>query len=231
MTPEQFAEEYGIKNAFMVSYGGNITPPFDRLADRLSALKEIKWSVLGDASTPLPEAELGNTEELVAAARGRANISGGVVDDFFSPARTKRFTPKVLSKMKAELNKNGLDFWCVLYAHELEQELEAYLPCFDGITFWIWRLEELKNAEQYFKRVKFLAKGKPLMLGIYLWDYHGERPMEADAFEKQLKYYFGLLKQGNIEGVIFCSGAIGDLRLESNEILKRYIAENGDTEI
>ena len=39
MTPEQFAEEYGIRNAFMVSYGGNICPPFDELAKRFSGLR------------------------------------------------------------------------------------------------------------------------------------------------------------------------------------------------
>lgn len=52
MTPEGFAREYGIQNAFIVSYGGNIQPPFDALAKRLSCLKQVKWSVLGDRLTP-----------------------------------------------------------------------------------------------------------------------------------------------------------------------------------
>ena len=43
MTPEEFAEEYGIRNSFIVSYGGNIQPPFDGLAERLSGLREIKY--------------------------------------------------------------------------------------------------------------------------------------------------------------------------------------------
>ena len=83
MSPEQFADEYGIRNSFIVSYGGNIQPPFDALAERLSALREIKWSVLGDASTPLPEAELGNTEDILNIIDKAPNITGGVVDDFF----------------------------------------------------------------------------------------------------------------------------------------------------
>ena len=56
MTPEEFAAVYGIRKAFMVSYGGNIQPPFDDFAKRFSCLKEVKWSVLGDSSTPLPDA-------------------------------------------------------------------------------------------------------------------------------------------------------------------------------
>ena len=104
MTPEQFAEEYGIRNAFIVSYGGNIQPPFDNLAKRLAPLREIKWSVLGDASTPLPEAELGNTEDILNVIDIAPNITGGVVDDFFSEARMKRFPPEVLKKIKKALN-------------------------------------------------------------------------------------------------------------------------------
>jgi hypothetical protein len=51
MSPEQFAQEYSVQNAFIVSYGGNIQPPFDSFAERFSGLREVKWSVLGDSST------------------------------------------------------------------------------------------------------------------------------------------------------------------------------------
>ena len=55
--------------------------------------------------------------------------------------------------------------------------------------------------------------------------------MDAVLFEKQLKRYFSLLEKGEIEGVIFCSNTVGDADLESNRILKRYIAEHGNREI
>jgi len=231
MTPEEFAEEYEIRNSFIVSYGGNIQPPYDNLAKRLSPLREIKWSVLGDASTPLPEAELGNTEDVVAVSKIVNNISGGVVDDFFSPKRIARFTPDVLKKMQNRLNENNLDFWCVLYAKELDMELDKYLECFDGITFWIWECKDIVNIETYFEKLKKLAKGKPIMLGMYLWDYSDNTPMDSELFEKQLSYYFDLIKAKEIEGVVFCSSTIGDLDLESNKILKEYIVKYGDTEI
>ena len=58
MSPVDFAKEYGIKNAFIGSYGGNIQPPFDEKARDFSGLDRVVWSVLGDSSTPLPEDEL-----------------------------------------------------------------------------------------------------------------------------------------------------------------------------
>lgn len=231
MTPEQFAEEYDIRNSFIVSYGGNIQPPYENLAKRLSPLREIKWSVLGDASTPLPDAELGNTEDVVEVSKLVYNISGAVVDDFFSPVRVKRFTPEILKKMQNRLNENNLDFWCVLYSNELGLELDQYMECFDGITFWIWACNDTVNMKEYFEKVKKLAKGKPIMLGMYLWDYSNNTPMNKELFENQLSYYFELVKAKEIEGIVFCSSTIGDMDLESNKILKEYVKKYGDIEI
>ena len=234
MTPEQFASEYGIKNAFIVSYGGNITPPFDNLANRLSCLKEIKWSVLGDASTPLPDAKLGNTEDIIDVLSSDANITGGVVDDFFSPKRMERFPPEILKKIKTRLNEKGLDFWCVLYDFQMDLELEKYIECFDGVTFWLWDCEQIKNLDKHLDKVFALVKDKPLMFGVYLWDYQkgkGYYPMDPVLFETQLACYFELLKNGKVDGVIVCSSTIGDADLETNKILKRYVNEQGNIDI
>ncbi|MBR5586520.1 MAG: hypothetical protein IKW02_00995 [Clostridia bacterium] len=234
MTPEQFAEEYGIKNAFMVSFGGNIQPPFNNLAKRFSGLQQVKWSVLGDASTPLPDAELGNTEDIIAACPDAPNITGGVVDDFFvRPERAERFTPEVLKKIKKTLNDKGLDFWCVIYNHQLEVDLSKYMDCFDGITFWIWECENIARMDEYLPKLFSITKDKPMMLGMYVWDYSvpGGHPMDAGLFEQQLITYFELLKSKKIEGVIFCSSTLGDADLETNKLLKKYIKEQGDTEI
>ena len=232
MTPEEFAKEYEIPNAFIVSYGGNITPPFDALSKRFSGLKEVVWSVLGDASTPLPDDRLGNTNDILKVTSEVSNITGGVVDDFFSPERMKRFTPEVLMEIKNALNKNGLEFWCVLYAHQLDEELEKYLECFDGITFWLWESEKINDIEKYYEKFFDLAKDKKIMPGIYLWEYSLEKPTPIDSslFEKQLKYCFELMRQKKISGTVFCSSTIGDAELDVNGILKEYIRKYGDEE-
>ena len=232
MSPEQFAEEYGIRNSFIVSYGGNIQPPFDALAERLSSLSEIKWSVLGDASTPLPEAELGNTEDIINVIDKAPNITGGVVDDFFSPERMKRFTPEVLKRIRARLNEKGLDFWCVLYAHELDRELEQYLDCFDGITFWVWHSKDIPCAKEYVEKLLTMSKGKPVMLGIYTFDYAaGAVKMDPDLFRDQLYLYSDMLKMKQIDGIIVCSSTIGDADLDTNRILKEFMQTEGNKEI
>lgn len=231
MTPEEFAEVYGIRNSFIVSYGGNIQPPFDDLAKRFSVLNEVKWSVLGDASTPIPDAELGNTEDIIDVLTPDSNITGGVVDDFFSPKRMERFPVEVLKKIKKRLNDAGRDFWCVLYSSQLDLDLEKYMDCFDGVTFWVWACKDIVNIEEYFAKLKKFTKDKPVMLGIYQWDYSlpdGGEPMDISLYEKQLSYYFDLLKKKEIDGVVFCSSTLGDAKLETNDMLKKYIADQGD---
>ena len=233
MTPEQFAVEYGIENSFIVSYGGNIQPPFNNLAKRFSCLKKVKWSVLGDASSPLPEAELGNTDDVLSCLSDGKNIDGCVMDDFFAPERMSRFTPQVLTKIQNKLNANGLDFWCVLYDSKINEDLTKYINCFDGVSFWLWGCEKIKKMDEYLERYFEVAKNKKKMLGIYLYDYldDGCKAMDITLFEKQLRRYFGLLKDGEIDGVIFCSNTVGDADLETNKLLKKYIAEYGDIEI
>ena len=231
MTPEEFAREYGIPNAFIVSYGGNIQPPYGEMAERFSGLGQIKWSALGDSSTPLPDHRWGNVPDVVALSQSTKNVSGAIVDDFFSPVRVKRFTPEVLAEMKAELNANGLDFWCVLYSHELDsvEGLERYLDCFDGITFWFWGCNRMNDTVGDVNRVLELAKGKPVMMGVYLWDYAQKSDMDNGIFEGQLQLGKEMLLSGTLAGMVFCSGTLGDADIETNRILKRWVAENGDT--
>ncbi len=233
MTPEEFAREYGIPNAFIVSYGGNIQPPYGEMAKRFSELGQVKWSALGDSSTPLPEHRLGNVPDVIEAAANMGNITGSIVDDFFSPVRVKRFTPDVLSEMKAELNARGLDFWCVLYSHELGavEGLEKYLDCFDGITFWFWGCDRMGDLQGDMEKVRALANGKPIMMGVYVWDYAQKSPMKTELFTDQLELGRKMLCSGEIEGMVFCSSTLGDADIETNRILKQWVKDNGDTHI
>ena len=223
MTMPEFAKEYNVPNSFVVSYGGNIQAPFDDLAEKLSSIENIKWSILGDASSPLPEDRLGYTDYIIELSKKYKNVTGGVIDDFYSPKRTERFTPEVLTEIRKKLNDNGLDFWAVLYlSNIIADDINDYFDCFDGITYWIWDPVDLEKVEE--KVEPFLTKfpTKRKMLGIYLWDYERNLPIEPRLFLRHMDYAKKLLDDGVIEGIVFCSGCIGDADLEANKILKEY---------
>ena len=71
------------------------------------------------------------------------------------------------------------------------------------------------------------------MLGIYLWDYAEHRccEMEKNLFKKQISFYFKLLLKNKINGVVFCSSTIGDAKLETNDILKKFVQKYGNKKI
>ncbi|MBR2020806.1 MAG: hypothetical protein IJ939_00070, partial [Clostridia bacterium] len=90
---------------------------------------------------------------------------------------------------------------------------------------------DIENAEEYLEKAFSYTKGKKVMLGVYLWDYGGQKDMDPALFEMQIKRYFELLCDKTIEGVIFCSNTLGDAPLETNRVLKEYVRKYGDTEI
>ena len=85
--------------------------------------------------------------------------------------------------------------------------------------------------EGYLERVIELSGERLLMPGVYLWDYGAEKPMDISLFERQLDCCFELLKKGKTDGIVFCSNTIGDAKLQTNALLKKYIKEQGDIEI
>ena len=223
ITPEEFAEEYQIENAFLVSYGGNITPPFEPFAERMKDLRNIKWSILGNSTDPLPESPLGFAEEIIELSKKYPNITGGVIDDFYAPVRLKRFPPEVLRAIQKRLAENGLDFWGVLYeSHIYMDDVKKYYDCFDGITFWIWEQDHIDQLEENLNQFFTLFPEKRKMVGVYLFDYAGGKEMDINRFKKQVERYLSLLEEGKIEGIIFCSGCVGDAPLETNKLLKTY---------
>ena len=170
---------------------------------------------------------------MIAALPEGGNISGGVVDDFFSPERMKRFPPAVLKKIQKRLHEKGLDFWCVLYHHQLDMELSEYLDCFDGITFWIWGSQYLSHAEEYLEKLFALAGGKPVMAGVYLWDWFAPSPppMDPEKLKAQLELYFPLLERGELWGLAVCSNTTGDAENGANRVMKELVKKYGDREI
>jgi len=232
LSPAAAAEALGMKNICMVRYGGKPAP--DDFAGHMKSfgnLKHVVWSVIGDGSTQQINAQ----EDLTAVIemkRKFGNLSGAVLDDFFlepgSGAKKSRISLDELKSMQSTLHKHGLKLWIVLYDHQLEWDIAEYLQYCDVITFWTWKSEDLDNLEENLKTVKRLAGQKPVLVGCYLYDFGNQKPISARRVQAQCEQCYGWMKNGDIEGVIFCSNCVADLGLEAVEWTKRWIAKIGD---
>ena len=226
----------GIPNCCRVVMNGLPVPPFDAEADRLNGLRSVVWSIIGDGGS-VRNNENTDLEEVIRIAGTHPNISGAIMDDFMNEKRMKLFPPERLAAMRQRLHTalgdRKLELWNVLYCHELSDKAALWLREVDRITLWTWYGEELRNLEKNHARLREITaeSPKPILAGCYLFDYGGSRPMPTDLMELQLDTYYRWLKDGSIDGIIFCSNTVADIGLEAADYARAWIAEHGDEEI
>jgi len=229
MTPAEAACCLGVPNLLMVSYGGCPEPPFDRHAHALGNLKSVVWSSIGDASSTRND-EHSDLDEVVSLAEKFPNITGAVMDDFFVGEEPYgRYCQRELRRFRDRLHDapRPLDLWVVLYRHQLGLRIADYLNLCDVVTFWTWEAADLHDLEKNFDEFRSLAPEKRKVLGCYLWDYGGKKPIPLDLMQRQCQLGLEWLKQGEIEGMIFLASCICDLGLEAVEWTRDWIARVG----
>ena len=110
-------------------------------------------------------------------------------------------------------------------------DISAYLPCFDGFSFWFWHQP---TEEEYHKTLKIFfdkTPDKKRLVGCYLYDFGREKPCNPDLLVKELENDTILMKKGLIEGVILHTNAVSGFGFEGYERAAEWMKENGDTEI
>lgn len=233
ISPSDAAEYMGIENLIMVTYCDVPRPPFDDYAKRLSPLKRVVWSVVGDAGS-VRNAENPDTDELVRISGLYPNIVGGIIDDFFNAADKEkpisRFSAEEILQFSQKLKSapRPLDFWGVLYSHDLDLPIADYLEHFDAVTFWTWHAADIPKLEDEFARLEKTMPNIRKLLGCYMWDYGACRPMPVEFMEHQCQIGLKWLKEGRIEGMVFLASCICDIGLEAVEWTRRWIAETAE---
>jgi hypothetical protein len=166
---------------------------------------------------------------MLEVAKTHPNIVAGVADDFMNDARMAVYTPEIIQGYKERLhNEIGrkLDFWAVIYAHELADRVKPFLDVFDVITFWNWYSDSLLNLDENLEKLRRLTgEDKPILAGCYMWDYGNHRPMPMELMKLQLNKYLEWYKEGKINGVILCSNCIADLGLETVAYTKEWLSQ------
>jgi hypothetical protein len=234
ITPAEAAFYLGIPNLIMVRYHGRPPLPFDRYTVPFRPLKRVVWSVVGAAG----QTDAGERAHVLDLAGRRPNIVGLMLDDFFagSPEQSSEgsapaaLTLNELRQLRGQLTvaDRQLELWVVLYEHQLTATLSPYLEMIDTITFWSWDVAGLPNLPSRFTVLEKLAPGAGKVLGCYLWDYAGRRPMAMDLLQRQCAFGLEGLMTGRLDGLIFLASCLCDLELEAVEWVRRWIAEVAD---
>ena len=229
MTPAEAAIYMGVENLIMVVFADKPEPPFDQHAKPLFFLKNLVWSIVGDANSKRND-EKADLEEVIALSKRFPNIKGAILDDFFGQKDKHRHGLDATKGFRDRLHDNGLELWAIVYTQQLDMPLGDYIDVCDRISMWTWRAEEIAKLDENFRKLEKTAAGIPKYLGCYLWDYGDRKPMPVSAMKQQCEKGLEWLKQGRLDGIVFLASCICDLDLESVEWTKKWIASIGDLE-
>lgn len=233
ITPVEAAYYMSIPNVVMVRYEGNPPMPFDEYTVPFRALKQVVWSVVGEAGTTQTE----ERDAVIELARKNPNFVGVQMDDFFftkpKNGRIAALSIDELRSLREQLRfgSRKLDVWVTLYTYQLHQPLAEYLRLCDNVTLWTWKAEDLDRLEVNFEKTRKLAPDARITLGCYMWDYGTHKAMPVDAMRRQVEQGLTWLQASRIQGIIFLASCICDLNLQAVEWTRRWIQNAGDQQL
>ena len=228
MTPREGLEYFGISRCCRVVMANLPEPPFDAESEDLAQADEVVWSVIGSGgSTRTNQEGWTEVDEVIRQAKMYSNVTGVIMDDFFSETRRQLFPPSRIQALKDRIQAGlgrSLPLWVVWYERELDSPVDVYFPMCDVITFWTWYGEHLfDDLPRNLDRVIERTPGKRRLAGCYLYDYGNRRPLSLEAMQHQCEVYKDYMDRGLLDGVIICSNCCADIGLETADWMREWI--------
>ncbi|MDO5582071.1 MAG: hypothetical protein Q4G69_13160 [Planctomycetia bacterium] len=227
----------GIPNDCVIRWTGLPEPPFDKFIKQFKNTKRVAWSIIDGAPQPI-EVKKKMAFDL---AEKMPNLTTFFLDDyFFGDAVPKTKNGKTESP--ANLTVDGIrslyrevkglprpiDLAVVLYSRQLNPAIADHLEHCDVVSFWTWDGKHLADLEKNFANYRKILPEKRTLLGIYMWDFGGRKPVQSDLMKKQCDFALKLYKEGEIEGMIFhCTPLVGR-NIEAVEYAKKWIDEHAE---
>ncbi|MFA7158037.1 MAG: hypothetical protein WC299_01950 [Kiritimatiellia bacterium] len=203
-TPSRGAELFHAGRIFMA------LSPSEAEAEAVAGFGRVVWRIHAKDNFDFSQ----DLNSVRALAGTQANINGVVVDDLTSTEIGKRGMKTAdLARLREQVHGGDkpLDLWGVIYSMNLGiPSLGDYLRELDGVTFWVWEARDIASLEDDFKKAEKLVRDKPILLGIYTYDFGGEKPMPMDMMRHQCALAEKWLEEGRITGVVMHCTCIAD---------------------
>ena len=153
------------------------------------------------------------------------NIVGGVVDDMVGNYGTN-YSRKEYKAIYDSLHKHNpdLELYGVIYSWELDQVnvIKAVSECIDHIILWFWKKTALTEIDLAVEKCRSLFPGKPIMLGIFMFDYGAAcLPNSPETMHYHLEKARRFLAAGKIQDMVI----LGDREIEKCPDAAVYIQD------
>jgi hypothetical protein len=218
-SPARRAELLGTPNALMAGDG---IPNDQQLAraqtESVKRCRRIVWEIMPDGSDNNTDmAQLyknceykQRTIQIHKLKDEYPQIEGVLLDDMTSVAVDQGFKPEHIRALKQHLasGKQSVDVWGVFYTMNFGREnINKYISELDVINLWTWDAKDIVNLEKNVAYCRKTFPGKPIMLGLYLYDYGNgggaPRRIPMDLLKLQCETALKLAKDGRIAGIVF----------------------------
>ena len=204
----------GIDQAMMCGH----LPPTEEEYGQVAHCRSLLWEMSFDEGFSF-ERPLAPIVELHG---GHRNVLGVLLDDFSTTEINKGAKPDLLAKMRAAMPAS-MQLWVVIYSMSLGiPDLDDYLEHADGVSFWVWEPQNLPNLPSYVAQCHELSGHKPMIVGLYFYDFNADRPLTTAQMAGQVETAVNLLEGGECQGICFLSSSVMDAGLESVEWTKQW---------
>jgi len=133
------------------------------------------------------------------------NIKGGMIDDLIGNFG-RNISLKEVKKISEALKKHNPDLklYSVVYVGEMDSPfLKLVEPYVDAINLWVGYKYQLPNLDLAIEKFRLAFPGKPIMLGIFIYDYFAAANPNGKKFlEIQLKRARKYLADGKIHDLV-----------------------------
>ena len=230
----------GIPNVCSVTWD---PPESDQYLAPFSKMKRVSWVVCGGNCAY--EKLQSNCFRLLDKM---PNLMGLDLDDYFTykpepelfdtgkgvievaDSKIGHGTLLALRKRIDAYKARKVDLRMVIYADYLEKKYTPALAVPDTVLFWTWTGKNLAKLRENFARYRSYAPGKDTLLGIYMWDFGGRKPLDMDFMRKQLDVAHELYMKREINGLIFhCTPLVNKKpAIEAVEYARAWIEKHAD---
>ncbi|MCC6488955.1 MAG: DUF1080 domain-containing protein, partial [Candidatus Hydrogenedentes bacterium] len=207
-SPAERAALLGTPNIIMA---GNGLPRTSEQADAWTAeaasAPRLVWEIAVDDEKGGPPFAFDQTvARLAEVVKKYPQVEGVLLDDMSTMMVDRGFKPEHIRALREQLNQAcpEMKIWGVVYSMNLDKpELAAYIQELDVVNLWVWHASDTANIEQYVEHVQQAFPSKPIVLGLYLYDYGTGQRMSRSILERQCAAALELLKAQRIEGLVF----------------------------
>ena len=123
--------------------------------------------------------------------------------------------------------KRPLELRAVIYSHQIRPEVKPVLDLMDVILFWTWSGRDVDRLDENFAALRALEPEKPVLLGLYMWDFGGKKPLADETVAKQLDFALRKFRTGEIDGVIFHCTPLVNKNLKAVETCRAWLKAYG----